>query len=100
MAMNREDRRDKGLSDADRRKRDRVRKRLKKKGKLEETTELEGYFVTDFDTHARINLLFAEETKTLEVRISVGIEFIGDENEVVQDLILIAEREQDNREKV
>ncbi|KAK8609495.1 hypothetical protein V6N13_061943 [Hibiscus sabdariffa] len=91
---------DKGLSDADKRKRDRVRKRLKKKGKLEETTELEGYSVTDSDMRARRNLLLAEATKTLEVGKLVGIEFIGDENEVVQDLILIAEKEQDNREKV
>ncbi|KAK8623798.1 hypothetical protein V6N13_065161 [Hibiscus sabdariffa] len=84
---------DKGLSDVDRRKRDRVRKRLKKKGKLEETTELEGYSVTDSDIRARRNLLLAEATKTLEVGKLVGIEFIGNENEVVQDLILIAEKE-------
>ncbi|KAK8499714.1 hypothetical protein V6N12_041618 [Hibiscus sabdariffa] len=48
---------------------------------------------------ARRNILLAEAIKTLEVGKSVGIEFIGDENEVVQDLISIAEREQDNMEK-
>ncbi|KAL4272925.1 hypothetical protein GQ457_13G004030 [Hibiscus cannabinus] len=89
---------EKGLSEADRRKRDRIKKRIKKKGFSEETIELEGCSITEFDMQARRNYLLVKATKTLEVGKKVGIEFIEDENEVVEDLILIAEKELEHKE--
>ncbi|KAK8548751.1 hypothetical protein V6N12_061657 [Hibiscus sabdariffa] len=89
---------EKGLSEADRRKRDRIKKHIKKKGISEETTELEGCSITESDMQARRNYLLVETTKTLEVGKKVGIEFIGDENEVVKDLISIAEKELEHKE--
>ncbi|KAL4325630.1 hypothetical protein GQ457_11G000690 [Hibiscus cannabinus] len=84
---------EKGLSEVDRRKRDRVKKRTKQKRISKETTELEGCSITESDMQARRNYLLVEAFKTLEVGKKVGIEFIGDENEVVKDLILLAEKE-------
>ncbi|KAK8557270.1 hypothetical protein V6N13_013545 [Hibiscus sabdariffa] len=64
---------EKGLSEVDKRKRDRDKKQS--------------------DMQARRNYLLVEAIKTLEVWKKVGIEFIGDENEVVKDLISLAEKE-------
>ncbi|KAL4331915.1 hypothetical protein GQ457_07G005780 [Hibiscus cannabinus] len=69
---------EKGLSEADRRKRDRVKKQS--------------------DMQAIRNYLLVEAFKTLEVGKKVGLEFIGDENEVVKDLILLAEKEVNHTE--
>ncbi|KAK8985427.1 hypothetical protein V6N11_068683 [Hibiscus sabdariffa] len=86
---------EKGISEADRRLRVRAKKRVKKKGKSEEASELEGRSISDSDMKARRNFLLAEAIKTIEVGKTIGIEFIGDENEVVKDLIALEGEDQE-----
>ncbi|KAK9011192.1 hypothetical protein V6N11_044046 [Hibiscus sabdariffa] len=66
--------------------------RLKKKrfGSLNEILE-KG--LSEADKRKRVRDEKLETIKTLEVGKKVGIEFIGDENEVVKDLISLAEKE-------
>ncbi|KAK9042860.1 hypothetical protein V6N11_071215 [Hibiscus sabdariffa] len=68
---------DRFLSEAEKRKRVRIKKRLKRK-EIEETfSELEGRSITE----ARRDFLLKEALKTLDIGKKVGIEFIGDEQE-------------------
>ncbi|KAK8549211.1 hypothetical protein V6N13_008888 [Hibiscus sabdariffa] len=69
---------DRFLSDVEKRKRDRVKKRLKKE---ETISELEGRSITYSDIEARREILLKEAQNTLAVGKTVGIDFIGDEQE-------------------
>ncbi|KAK8578610.1 hypothetical protein V6N13_100438 [Hibiscus sabdariffa] len=88
---------DKALTEAERRKRDRAKKRVKNKDKENEVSELEGRSVTDSDMQARRDVLLTEAKKTLAVGKSLGIDIIGDENEAVEELVLLAERDLQNK---
>ncbi|KAL4324756.1 hypothetical protein GQ457_11G000030 [Hibiscus cannabinus] len=85
---------DKVLSKLERRKRDRVLKRIKKKGKENEQPELEGCTVTDSDLQERRRILLREAKKTLATGSLCGIEIRGDVNEAVEELISLAEKDQ------
>ncbi|KAL4312316.1 hypothetical protein GQ457_01G010310 [Hibiscus cannabinus] len=85
---------DKVLSELERRKRDRVLKRIKKKGKENEKPELEGCSVTDLDLQERRRILLREAKKTLATGSLCGIEIRGDVNEAVEELISLAEKDQ------
>ncbi|KAL4369078.1 hypothetical protein GQ457_05G035620 [Hibiscus cannabinus] len=77
---------DKVLSKADRKKRDRAKKRIKTKGKDLERMELEGNSITDSDMQVRRNALLEEAKKTLAIGKVVGIEIIGDEAQALEEL--------------
>ncbi|KAK8976625.1 hypothetical protein V6N11_057225 [Hibiscus sabdariffa] len=72
---------DRFLSEAEKRKRVRIKKHLKKKEIEETISELEGRSITDSDIEARKDFLLKEARKTLDIGKKVGIEFIGDEQE-------------------
>ncbi|KAK8697322.1 hypothetical protein V6N13_113474 [Hibiscus sabdariffa] len=84
---------DKVLSKADRKKRDRAKKRIKTKGKDLERTELEGNSITDSDMQVRRNALLEEAKKTLATGKVVGIEIIGDEAQALEELVSLAEKD-------
>ncbi|KAL4378544.1 hypothetical protein GQ457_02G017040 [Hibiscus cannabinus] len=88
---------DKALTDLERRKRDRTKKRVKNKGKENEISELEGRSLTDADMQARRDVLLTEAKKTLAVGKSLGIVIIGDEEAAVEELVLLAERDLQNK---
>ncbi|KAK8571799.1 hypothetical protein V6N12_027872 [Hibiscus sabdariffa] len=89
---------DKVLSEADKRKRDRVKKRIKTKGKDLERTELEGNSITDSDMQVRRNALLEEAKKTLATGKVVGIEIIGDEAQALEELVSLEEKDQQKNE--
>ncbi|KAK8549215.1 hypothetical protein V6N13_008892 [Hibiscus sabdariffa] len=72
---------DRFLSEVEKRKRDRVKKRLKKEEIEETISELEGRSITYSDIEARREILLKEAQNTLAVGKTVGIDFIGDEQE-------------------
>ncbi|KAL4363635.1 hypothetical protein GQ457_04G018350 [Hibiscus cannabinus] len=72
---------DRFLSEVEKRKRDRSKKRLKKKEIEETISELEGRSITDSDIEAMRDILLKEAINTLAVGNTVGIKFIGDEQE-------------------
>ncbi|KAL4303168.1 hypothetical protein GQ457_10G019730 [Hibiscus cannabinus] len=85
---------DRFLSEAEKRKRIHIKKRLKKK-EIEETfSELEGRSITGSDIEARRDFLLKEAIKTLDIDKKIGIEFIGEEQEVINDMISIIEKDQ------
>ncbi|KAL4291077.1 hypothetical protein GQ457_14G025740 [Hibiscus cannabinus] len=88
---------DKALSEVEKRKRDRIKKRLKMKGKENEKSELEGCSITDSDMQARRIALLEEAKKNLAVGKKVGMVIIGDEAEAIEELVSIAEMEQQKR---
>ncbi|KAK8633866.1 hypothetical protein V6N13_014701 [Hibiscus sabdariffa] len=69
------------LSEAEKRKRDCVKKCLKKKEIEETLSELEGRSIMDSNIEARREILLKEAQITLAVGKTVGIDFIGDEQE-------------------
>ncbi|KAK8549673.1 hypothetical protein V6N13_073453 [Hibiscus sabdariffa] len=72
---------DRFLSEAEKRKRDRIKKRLKKKEIEETVSELEGRLITNSDIEAMRDILLKEAINTLTVGKTVGIKFIADEQE-------------------
>ncbi|KAL4279899.1 hypothetical protein GQ457_03G014630 [Hibiscus cannabinus] len=83
---------DKVLTDSERKNRDKAKKRIKKKNKASEKSELEGISLTDSDMQARRRILINEAKKTLEVGRLIGFEIEGEENEAIMELVEIAER--------
>ncbi|KAK8693995.1 hypothetical protein V6N13_071559 [Hibiscus sabdariffa] len=85
------------LTEAEKRRRDRARRRQKKKDKGESPSELEGRSISDSDIQARKEILLLEAQRTLEVGKKVGIEFIGNKKAVKEELIALAEKEQQDK---
>ncbi|KAK8595991.1 hypothetical protein V6N12_064495 [Hibiscus sabdariffa] len=79
---------DKALSVKEKRKRDRALKKCKKVGERNVPSELVDYSPTDSDI-ARMQNLKKEARATLELGKKLGVEFVGDEEEVVVELVRI-----------
>ncbi|KAK9009640.1 hypothetical protein V6N11_036170 [Hibiscus sabdariffa] len=77
----------KDLSAAEKKKLERYRKRKKKGLKFPEQSEIEGRSLSDSDLKTRWENGIKEAKETLEVGKKVGIEFIGDEQEIILDLV-------------
>ncbi|KAK8553802.1 hypothetical protein V6N13_072739 [Hibiscus sabdariffa] len=60
---------------------------------------MEGYSISDSDIQVRGNTLLEEAKKTLATRKVLGIEIIGDEDEAVAELVSLAEKDQQIKEK-
>ncbi|KAL4278665.1 hypothetical protein GQ457_03G003390 [Hibiscus cannabinus] len=73
---------DEVLSEAQRKKRDRVLRRNKKKMKDLETSELEGRSLPNFDLKTRWNKCVVEARKALALGKKLGIQIHGDEEDV------------------
>ncbi|KAK8514638.1 hypothetical protein V6N12_057536 [Hibiscus sabdariffa] len=85
---------DRALSKLERKKRDRENRRSKQAGNSSPPVEVEGRSLSDSDLNLRRDILIREAKKTLQVGKSIGIQFRGDENEAVEELANIAEKEQ------
>ncbi|KAK8564747.1 hypothetical protein V6N12_058330 [Hibiscus sabdariffa] len=70
---------------------------VKKKDKGEMLSELEGRLISDSDIQARKEILLLEAQRNLEVGKKVGIVFIGNEQTVKEELIVLAEKEQQDK---
>ncbi|KAK8569712.1 hypothetical protein V6N13_046758 [Hibiscus sabdariffa] len=88
---------DKVLNEAERKKRDRTIKKLKKKEKFSEKPELEGRSLSDPDLKARWDFCTNEAKRALKVGKDLGIQIRGDENEVVDELTRLEELDIANR---
>ncbi|KAK9019006.1 hypothetical protein V6N11_034048 [Hibiscus sabdariffa] len=79
----------------ERRKKDRVKRRtkVKRKAKENEKTKLEGYSITDSDIQVRRNVLLKEAVKTLATGKVMGLEIIRDEEEALQELVFLGQKE-------
>ncbi|KAL4369216.1 hypothetical protein GQ457_05G034450 [Hibiscus cannabinus] len=79
---------DKALSVKEKRKRDRALKKCKQVGERNVPSELVDYSPTDSDI-ARMQNLKKEARATLELGKKLGVEIVGDEEEVVAELVRI-----------
>ncbi|KAK8549479.1 hypothetical protein V6N13_027231 [Hibiscus sabdariffa] len=81
------------ISISERRKRDKMLRSRKLSKQLMEETELSGKSLSDSDIKSRCSILIKEAREVLKLGKKIGVEIVGDENEVVQDLSLEINRE-------
>ncbi|KAK8697571.1 hypothetical protein V6N13_113712 [Hibiscus sabdariffa] len=85
---------DRALSKLERKKRDRAKRRFKQAWNSFPPVEVEGRSLSDSDLQIRRDILIREAKMTLQVGKTISIQFRGDENEAVEELTNIAEKEQ------
>ncbi|KAL4297267.1 hypothetical protein GQ457_12G031290 [Hibiscus cannabinus] len=75
------------ISISERRKRDKMLRSRKLSKQLMEETELSGKSLSDSDIKSRCSILIKEAREVLKLGKKIGVEIVGDENEVVQELV-------------
>ncbi|KAL4377289.1 hypothetical protein GQ457_02G032610 [Hibiscus cannabinus] len=77
----------KSITVSERRKRDKALKRKKWSKHCMEESELSGKSLSNSDINSRVSILVKEAKQVLKLGKKIGVNFAGDENEVVKDLV-------------
>ncbi|KAL4364149.1 hypothetical protein GQ457_04G012440 [Hibiscus cannabinus] len=75
------------ISEFEKRRRDRVFKKSSWSKEQLEDTELSGKSLSDSDINYRVSMIVKEVKQILDVGKRIGVNFVGNENEVINDLV-------------
>ncbi|KAK8620700.1 hypothetical protein V6N13_067166 [Hibiscus sabdariffa] len=75
------------ISEVDRRRRDKALKRRNWNKQYLEETELSGKSLSDSDINNRVSKILFEVKHVLNMSKKIGVNFLGDENDVLKDLV-------------
>ncbi|KAK8681413.1 hypothetical protein V6N13_053817 [Hibiscus sabdariffa] len=81
--------RNKSISDNERRRRDKALKKKNWSKDYLEDTELSGKSLSDTDISKRVSMILKEAKKVLNLGKKIGVNFVGNEEDVINDLVHI-----------
>ncbi|KAK8696504.1 hypothetical protein V6N13_001638 [Hibiscus sabdariffa] len=84
----------KNLTESERRKRDRALKRRNWSKQLLEESELSGKSLSYLDISNRVSNLVKDAKRVLNLGKKIGCHFVGDENEIINDLVELELKEE------